>query len=921
MPTERIDIVVSERGARRVKRKIDAIGTAARKAKSGVSLLRSALGLLSGALILRGVVGVLAKFSQSMATLKAVTQATGEEFARLDKKAQELGISTRFSATQAADAMVFLARTGFNVNEVLDTIAGTLNLAQIGLIEVSRAADISSNVLKGFRLETDEMTRVIDVLAITSVKANVTVESLGDAMSFAASAAASLGVSVEDTAAAIGVLGDRAIPASRAGAGLNLVFGKLVKFVGDAQVALDRLKLSQADVDIQTRGFIPVIETLAEKNIDLRDAIDLVGVRQAKVLLILADSVKRLKELRKTYKDATITADGLSRIMDDNLLGALIRVRSATEGIIIAWGKLGGEGFLRNALEGLVDILRAVARNIDNVTDAVTVLLALAIPKFLRIVTGAVIALGVAILTNPIGALGTVLVTATAALVAFQDEVKLTEDGAVTFRDAWEGAGDALGDTFVTILQDAGVEVEDFGDIALIVTKAVAKAFVFMVSIINGALNTLPKATSRFELGFKSLAFLLNTEINKALELLNEQLRGLGGKPIPLFQLKALRDEIMALKGDLVDADKTFSLLFAEGFNAVDDAIAGASEQRRLLAFFNKNVRRKPEFGGTDDDEEKGGKKGKPKAADEGLRNALKDLEASVNPALAALDNLSKAQDIVNKAVLDGAPLRITQVELLKRVRRQFLGLPPTLEQVKEAMDALTEAEKEGIITKTEQIRLTRQARLAFLETEKTFTAGAERALLRLKLDSEDLAVGIDKALTTAFNDAGDALADFVTTGKLDFASLIDSFIKDLARLAIQGAIIKPLAGLLGGTGSGIGNESGGLQGLFDGLFGGGSGPGPLPAAASFAEFIPGFRHGGTATVGGPGGVDQSVVQFRATRGEEVEVKTPGQQQRAPQNITQIWNIKSPDIGGFNRSQPQIMSQAGGAIQRQTGKG
>ncbi len=129
MATERIDIVISERGARKVKRKLEGIGTAARKAKGGVSLLRSALGGLTGALILRGIVRTLASFSQSMSTLQAITQTTGIEFTKLREKAKELGIQTRFSATQAADAMVFLARTGFTANQVLATIKGTLNLA------------------------------------------------------------------------------------------------------------------------------------------------------------------------------------------------------------------------------------------------------------------------------------------------------------------------------------------------------------------------------------------------------------------------------------------------------------------------------------------------------------------------------------------------------------------------------------------------------------------------------------------------------------------------------------------------------------------------------------------------------------------------------------------------------------------------
>ncbi len=258
------------------------------------------------------------------------------------------------------------------------------------------------------------MDRVVDVLAITSVRANVTIESLGDAMSFAASAAASLGVSVEDTAAAIGVLGDRGIPASRAGAGLNIVFAKMVKFTAAARKSIKDMQLKTSDLNIEIRGFIPVIETLAEKNLTLRQAIDLVGLRQAKALLIIVDSVKRMKELTEEYKNATISADGLSRVMDDNLNGALLRVRSATEGVIIALGDIGTENILRVGLEGLVDLLRAVARNIQDVIDGFAVLVVgFALTKVtaaVNILLAAVIRLNKAILLNPLGAFATALV-------------------------------------------------------------------------------------------------------------------------------------------------------------------------------------------------------------------------------------------------------------------------------------------------------------------------------------------------------------------------------------------------------------------------------------------------------------------------------------------------------------------------------
>ena len=137
--------------------------------------------------------------------------------------------------------------------------------------------------------------------------------------------------------------------------------------------------------------------------------------------------------------------------------------------------------------------------------------------------------------------------------------------------------------------------------------------------------------------------------------------------------------------------------------------------------------------------------------------------------------------------------------------------------------------------------------------------------------------------------------------------------IRDLVRLSVQGAIISPLSKILGGDG-------GGLQSVFDLIFSGG-GPGSLPAAAGFAESIPGFSHGGSFTVGGPGGTDRAFVGFMATRGEEVEVTPPGRRRGSQGGVTQIWNISTPDVDGFRRSQGQLLSRAAAGIARVQGKG
>ena len=281
MVEERIDIVVRERGARTVKRNIEGIGVGARQSQGAVQLLRRTLGLLGGALVLTSSIRTLASFSQEMSTVAAVTSATGKEFDDLKARAIDLGITTRFSATQAAEGMTFLARAGFETNEVLASIGSTLQLAQAGALDLGRAADIASNVLKGFNLQADETTRIVDVLVLSANSANTNVEQLGAAMSFLAPAAVAVGVSVEQASAAVGALSDAGVQATRAGTSLRQIFIKLLDTTPKAQKVIAQLGLTTEDLNITQRGLIPVLEDLAAANLSLEQAAALVGARQA----------------------------------------------------------------------------------------------------------------------------------------------------------------------------------------------------------------------------------------------------------------------------------------------------------------------------------------------------------------------------------------------------------------------------------------------------------------------------------------------------------------------------------------------------------------------------------------------------------------------------------------------------------------
>src|SRR5699024_10293652 len=136
------------------------------------------LGLAAGAL----KVGL--DFEEGMSKVQAISGATGSELEELEAQAREMGATTRFSATDAASGMEYLAMAGFDTQEIMDTMPGLLDLAASSGMELGRAADIASNILSGFNYEADDAGRVADVLAKGAATANTDVEQLGGAMEY-----------------------------------------------------------------------------------------------------------------------------------------------------------------------------------------------------------------------------------------------------------------------------------------------------------------------------------------------------------------------------------------------------------------------------------------------------------------------------------------------------------------------------------------------------------------------------------------------------------------------------------------------------------------------------------------------------------------------------------------------------------------
>jgi TP901 family phage tail tape measure protein/lambda family phage tail tape measure protein len=463
--TERFVIVVEERGAANVSVTINEIGRAAEKSQKSVGFLQRALLGFASIQSLRVVTRTLADFEQQLSTVRGITNATEEQFAALRDVAEELGATTRFSASQAAEGLVFLARAGFTVDEQLKSIGGTLTLAQAGALDLGSAADIASNVLRGFRLEADETGRAVDVLAKAANSSNTTVLQLGDALKFVAPIAAGVGVSMEEATAAVGALSDAGLQASLAGTGLRRVLSELespskktTEILSSLGVTTDRVRISQV-------GLQAALETLADAGLDTGQALEVFGDRGGPAFEVLSQAIPRLRVFTEQLNNAEGTAERLAAVMDDNLNGAILAARSALEALILALGQAGVVDALEAAFQGAAAALRFTAENAEILAGALVGLAVAQIPRLIAAIPALIASLrslSVAIAGTGIGAIAVVVGLAVGALIQFQDQIFVTSGGFATLGDVFAEVGVEIR----AIVSDIGVVfAEVFGSL------------------------------------------------------------------------------------------------------------------------------------------------------------------------------------------------------------------------------------------------------------------------------------------------------------------------------------------------------------------------------------------------------------------------------------------------------------------------
>ena len=324
------------------------------------------------------VIRTLTQFTGALSKVEALLgdRAIGGAMAALEDRARSLGATTVFTATQAAEGMQFLTLAGFNALEVFQAIGPALELAQAGAIGLGQAADIVSNIMAGFSIEASRTGEVVDALAFVASRTNTNIQQLGEAMKFVAPVAGAVGISVQETAAALGILGNAGLQASLAGTSLRRVFSGLLNPSKEATQVLGGMNLVAQDlVDKigKPGGLNEVVEILAKRGLGAAEAFTLFGQRGAPGILSLINQREKLGKMNILMEDIVGTAKDMATVMTDNLGGDARLAISALQEGILQLGDAGLTDWLRETTQGFGGFIRGltgVKINMVTATDA-----------------------------------------------------------------------------------------------------------------------------------------------------------------------------------------------------------------------------------------------------------------------------------------------------------------------------------------------------------------------------------------------------------------------------------------------------------------------------------------------------------------------------------------------------------------------
>lgn len=316
-------------------------------------------------------------FESMMSQVKAISGATGQAFDDLTAKAQEMGATTKFTATESAEAFNYMAMAGWKPQQMIDGISGIMSLAAASGEDLGTTSDIVTDAITAFGLTAGDAGHFADVLAQASANANTDVSMLGESFKYVAPVAGAMKYSIEDTSLALGLMASANVKGSMSGTALKTSIANMVKPTNDMAEAMDKYGISITDGEGNLKSLKGVIDnvrgSLGGLSRDEQTAVasTIFGKEaMAGMLAIVNASEEDYNKLSNAIYNANDAAEGMADTMLDNLKGSFTLMQSAIEGTENAFGKRLSP-YLRGIAGGITDMMPEITDGINAVMDVV----------------------------------------------------------------------------------------------------------------------------------------------------------------------------------------------------------------------------------------------------------------------------------------------------------------------------------------------------------------------------------------------------------------------------------------------------------------------------------------------------------------------------------------------------------------------
>jgi len=352
------------------------ISSAFKKIGKAAGVVTAAFGAVAVG-IAKSAIEAGAEFDSQMSIVASISGATAEEFETLRAKAQEMGATTAFSATESAQALEYMAMAGWSTSEMTDGLAGVMNLAAASGEDLAATSDIVTDAMTAFGMSADQSTYFSDVLAKTASSANTNVGLMGETFKYIAPLAGAMNYSIEDMSVAIGLMANAGIKGSQSGTSLRNIITNLASPTDTVVTAMEDLGISLVDSDGKTKTFNTALSEMRESFADLDEvqrtqyASAIAGKEgMSGFLALINSSDSDFEALTKSIENCAGASEEMAKIRLDNLEGDVTLFKSAVEGAKIAVSdKL--SPVLRDIVQKATEAIPKIQKKLNAVVDIV----------------------------------------------------------------------------------------------------------------------------------------------------------------------------------------------------------------------------------------------------------------------------------------------------------------------------------------------------------------------------------------------------------------------------------------------------------------------------------------------------------------------------------------------------------------------